>query len=298
MSLPQPVPPVWKDIGKSSNDLLNKDFPIHGTSLEIKTKTPTGVTFKVAGERKSKHPETITGDLEAKYVDAKHGLTVTQTWTTLNALKTLVELDGQVAKGVKLELATALHPHDGKVSEKSTLLSAVFKQPGVHTRATLDLFKGPTFTADAVLARDGFLVGLEGAYNVSEGRLTRYSTALGFTAPEYAVALHGLHNMSTFSASYYHRVNADVEAGAKAVYDSKATHAGVSLEVGTKVYLDQAAFVKARINNAGILSLGYNQILRPGVKVGFGVAVDTQKLNDASPAGPAHKVGASFTFEG
>jgi len=30
------------------------------------------------------------------------------------------------------------------------------------------------------------------------------------------VTLHGLGNLSTFHASYYHKVNRDVEAGAKA----------------------------------------------------------------------------------
>ena len=61
-------------------------------------------------------------------------------------------------------------------------------------------------------------------------------------------------------------------------------------------YLDSAAFVKAKINNTGVLSLGYTQSLRPGVKAQFGLALDTTKLN-GNDAG-AHKVGASFTFEG
>jgi len=92
-------------------------------------------------------------------------------------------------------------------------------------------------------------------------------------------------------------VSPDVEAGAKAVYDAKATSPGVALEVGTKAYLDSAAFVKAKINNSGILALGYTQALRPGVKASFSLALDTQRLNDAGLAGPAHKVGAHFVFE-
>lgn len=48
------------------------------------------------------------------------------------------------------------------------------------------------------------------------------------------MTLHGLGNGSIFSASYYHRVSKDVEAGAKAVYDTKATSGGVALEVGAK----------------------------------------------------------------
>ena len=44
--------------------------------------------------------------------------------------------------------------------------------------------------------------------------------------------------------------------------------------------------------------VGYTQALRPGVKASFGLALDTQRLNDASSlGGPAHKVGAQFVFE-
>lgn len=79
-------------------------------------------------------------------------------------------------------------------------------------------------------------------------------------------------------------------------------------------FLDSAAFVKAKINNSGVLALGmsphlaqsfmrfmrntgYTQTLRPGVKASFGLALDTQRLNDVAPTGPAHKVGASLTFD-
>ncbi|TFK52221.1 hypothetical protein OE88DRAFT_1657350 [Heliocybe sulcata] len=294
MSAPQPVPPSWKDIGKSSNDLLGKDFPFHGTQLEVKTATPSNVAFKVGGFRDSKS-SAITGDVEAKYSDKPHGLTFTQTWTTSNILRSQVELENQIAKGLKLDLSTALLPDKG---QKSAIVNLTYKQPGLHTRAFLDLFKGPTFTADTVLGRDGFLLGGEASYNVTEGKVTRYAAAVGFSAPEYAVALHGLGNLSIFHASYYHKVSPDVEAGAKAIYDTNATTPGVSLEVGTKAYLDSAAFVKAKINNSGALALGYTQALRPGVRASFGLALDTQKLNEANPIGPAHKVGASITFEG
>ncbi|PCH39900.1 voltage-dependent ion-selective channel [Wolfiporia cocos MD-104 SS10] len=294
MSLPQPVPPSWKDLGKSSNDLLGRDFPISGTTLEVKTNTPSNVTFKVAGTRDTKSA-LINADLEGKYVDRKHGLVFTQTWTTANVLRTQVELENQIAKGLKIDLNTALTPDSGS---KSALFTTTYKQPGLHSRAFLDLFKGPTFTADTVIGRDGFLAGAEASYNVTEGKVTRYATAVGFSAPEYAVTLHGLGNLSTFAASYYHRVSPDVEAGAKAVYDTKATTQGVSLEVGAKAYLDSAAFVKAKINNSGILALGYTQALRPGVRASFGLALDTQRLNEVAPSGPAHKFGASFTFEG
>lgn len=53
------------------------------------------------------------------------------------------------------------------------------------------------------------------------------------------------------------------------------------------------AILQAKINDRGIAALAYNVLLRPGVTLGLGASFDTQNLNQA-----AHKVGASFTFEG
>ncbi|GAA5957675.1 hypothetical protein JCM8115_001393 [Rhodotorula mucilaginosa] len=288
MAAVHPVPPSWKDLGKSASDLLNKDFPPAGNALEVKTRAPNGVAFKVAGLRDAKSAA-IAGDLEAKYSDVKNGVTLTQTWTTSNVLKTQVELENQVAKGLKLDIQGHLLP---ATQGKSAYVTAIYRQPSVHTRALLDVFKGPTFTADAVIGRDGFLLGAESTYSVPSGAVTRYALGLGYAAPTYTVTLHGLANLSVFSASYYHKVSKDVEAGAKAIWDSKSTASQVGLEVGTKCYLDNTAFVKAKINSVGVAALGYTQALRPGVKASFGLAVDTAKLGEAS-----HKVGTSLTFE-
>jgi len=61
----------------------------------------------------------------------------------------------------------------------------------------------------------------------------------------------------------------------------------------TTLVLDPSSFAKAKINDRGIAALAYNVLLRPGVTLGLGASFDTQNLNQA-----AHKVGASFTFEG
>merc|ERR1712093_459261 len=207
-----------------------------------------------AGVRDAKSAA-IAGDIEAKYVDAKNGVTLTQAWTTSNVLKTQVELENQIAKGLKLDVQGHLLP---ATQGKSAYVTAIYKQPSLHTRALLDVFKGPTFT----------------------------------------VTLHGLANLSVFSASYYHKVSKDVEAGAKAIYDAKTAGSQVGLEVGTKAYLDNTAFVKAKVNNAGVLGLGYTQALRPGLKLSFGLAVDTKAFSSSEvAASAAHKVGSALTFE-
>jgi len=301
MSIPQPVPPSWKDLGKSSNDLLSKDYPIGSTSLEVKTTTPNNVLFRVQGDDAK---GVIGGITEAKYTDRKNGVVFTQGWTTANKLNTSVELENNFVQGLKLDLQSSLNPAEvlgeksqGRV-DKSTILNAVYKQAGLHSRASLNVFKGPTFTADTVFGHDGFLIGAEAAYNVTSGTVTNYGAALGFSAPDYAVTFLAQDNLNRYTASYYHRVSRDVEAGGKAVYDAGRPADGVKLEVGTKAFLDGAANVKAKINNVGLLSLSYQQSLRPGVKASFGLSLDTQKLGGGPVPSSAHKVGASFVFEG
>lgn len=84
----------------------------------------------------------------------------------------------------------------------------------------------------------------------------------------------------------------DVEAGGRAVWDRKSANATVAIEVGTKYILDKDAFLKAKINNAGVLGLGYTQSLREGIKLSLGGSFDTARLNEN-----AHKLGFSLTLE-
>ncbi|KAL4889042.1 eukaryotic porin/Tom40 [Aspergillus ambiguus] len=216
------------------------------------------------------------------------GLTLTQAWTTANALDTKLELDNNIAKGLKAEILTQYLPAK---QSKGAKLNLYFKQPNLNARAFFDLLNGPSANFDAVLGHEGFLVGAEGGYDVQKAAITKYSAAVGYSVPQYTAAITAGNNLTVFSASYYHRVNAQVEAGAKATWDSKAGNS-VGLEVASKYRLDPSSFAKAKINDRGIAALAYNVLLRPGVTLGLGASFDTQNLNQA-----AHKVGASFTFE-
>ncbi|GAA5817101.1 hypothetical protein MFLAVUS_010641 [Mucor flavus] len=280
------VPVAFNDVGKPAKDILTKDYPIGGVKLEVKTTAPNGVTFKVNGQRDNK-TGIIVGDLETKYADRKNGISFTEAWTTSNHLNGKIELENNLAKGLKVEVLTSLLPF---VNEKAVKVNATYKQPNMHTVATLDVFK-KNFNVNTVFGRDGFLVGGEAAYNVKEGKFSRYSTAVGYSAREYAIALHATNNLENYAASYYHRVSDVLEASGKASWSNKVSSA-VALEVGAKLILDNTAFVKGKITNAGVAGVSYTQLLRPGVKVNIGAAVDINRLNEN-----AHKVGLALTFE-
>lgn len=279
--------PPFSDISKLSNDLLNKDFyHLHAAALEVKSQTPNGVNFKVNG--KTSHESTTGGALEVKYTDKSSGVTLTQGWTTTNALDTKVELKDVATKGLKAELITAFLPNNGS---KNAKLHLYYQQPHFHTRAFFDLLKGPTAKIDAVIGNDGFLAGGELAYDVAKASITQYSAAVGYNGPGYVAAITATSNLSVFSASYYHKVSPQVEASGKAVWDSKAS-GQVGLEVASKFRHDPLSFTKAKINDRGIAAVAYNVLLRPSVNIGLGASFDTTKLDQANP-----KIGASLTFE-
>ncbi|KAI1812643.1 eukaryotic porin/Tom40 [Poronia punctata] len=279
--------PAFADISKSANDLLNKDFyHLSAGTIEVKSNTPNNVAFKVTG--KSSHEKATSGALEGKYSDKSLGLTLTQTWNTANALDTKIELADSLAKGLKAETIFQFLP---ATNNKGVKLNLTFKQSAFHGRAFFDLLKGPTANVDAVIGHEGFLAGASAGYDVQKAALTGYSAAVGYVAPTYSAAVTATDNLSVFAASYYHKVNKQVEASAKATWNSKSGSA-VGLEVASKYRLDPVSFAKAKINDRGVAAVAYNVLLRPGVTVGIGASFDTQKIDQAT-----HKVGASFTFE-
>ncbi|KAI0836769.1 eukaryotic porin/Tom40 [Hypoxylon sp. FL0890] len=279
--------PAFADISKSANDLLNKDFyHLSAGTIEVKSNTPNNVAFKVTG--KSSHEKVTSGAIEGKYTDKNLGLTLTQTWNTANALDTKVELADSLAKGLKAETIFSFLP---ATQNKGVKLNLTFKQSAFHGRAFFDLLKGPTANVDAVIGHEGFLAGASAGYDVQKAAVTGYSAAVGYIAPQYSAAVTATDNLSVFAASYYHKVNSQVEAGAKATWNSKSGNT-VGLEVASKYRLDPVSFAKAKINDRGVAAVSYNVLLRPGVTLGLGASFDTQKLEQAT-----HKVGASFTFE-
>jgi voltage-dependent anion channel protein 2 len=287
--VPKVPPPAFSDIAKASNDLINKDFyHTAAAALEVKLKAPNGVNFTAKGT--SAHDGPVTSSLEGKK-SLSNGISITQSWNTANMLATKVELNDTFASGLKTEVLSNFNPAAGNKGQKVNLH---FKQPAFHGRAFVDYSASGAIgtIADAVVSHEGMVVGGEVGYDVQKAAITKYSAAVGYTTPLYNAAVTATNSLSVFTASYYQRVNPAVEAGARAVWDSKSGN-NVGLELAAKYKLDPASFAKAKINNLGIASLAYNTKVNSGLTFGIGGSFDTQKLNEAG-----HKLGTSFTFEG
>ncbi|KAF3058706.1 Mitochondrial outer membrane protein porin [Daldinia childiae] len=271
--------PAFADISKSANDLLNKDFyHLSAGTIEVKSNTPNNVAFKVTG--KSSHEKATSGAIEGKYADKSLGNSTTIFPT--QTIKSHTKRRQARIKGRVYLLLPTCHP------KKGVKLNLTFKQSAFHGRAFFDLLKGPTANVDAVIGHEGFLAGASAGYDVQKAAVTGYSAAVGYIAPQYSAAITATDNLSVFAASY-HKVNSQVEAGAKATWNSKSGSA-VGLEVASKYRLDPVSFAKAKINDRGVAAVSYNVLLRPGVTLGLGASFDTQKLEQAT-----HKVRISDT---
>ncbi|CEP20905.1 hypothetical protein BN1211_0888 [Cyberlindnera jadinii] len=284
------APPAFSDISKNQNGLLNKDFyHANPASIEISTVAPNGVSFTTKGKTSPKDGS-VAANIEAKFADKATGLTLTQGWNTANALDTKVELTDALTPGLKAEVVTSLIPG----ASQGAKFNLIFNNPSVTARAFFDLVKGPSFIGDATFGYENFTAGAEVGYDISSGKVTRYSAALGFAQPIYNVSVTATSNLSVFSAAYYHKVSPVTEVGAKATWDSKADAAAgksVGIETAVKHVLDSSAFVKAKVADSGIAAVSYNQVLRPGVKLGLGASFDALKLSE-----PVHKLGWTLTF--
>ncbi|KAJ1755186.1 Mitochondrial porin [Coemansia sp. RSA 2523] len=281
------LPPNYSDICKPVNDLFSKDYPFGALKLEVKTTTANGVSFTVNGAQDIKSGAIIS-ELKTKYADKVNGLTYTESWNTANLVTGQVEIANKFAKGLKLELSGSSALNSAKRALRTKIN---YQQDNLFARVNVDALN-PAVTADVTISRDGALAGAELAYDLNSGAVTKTNSTLGFAGPDYMITMQGNNSLNMFQLAFYQRVTANVEAGARAVYDYKNPEGGVSAELATKYVLDKDAFVKAKVDNSGRMGLSFTQTLRPGVKLSLAGLFDTTRLQEN-----AHKMGAALTFE-
>ncbi|KAG1152140.1 hypothetical protein G6F37_003382 [Rhizopus arrhizus] len=279
------VPVAFNDIGKSTRDLLNKDYPIEGAKVEVKTNTSDGKSFKFNSQRDSK-TGIMFGDIEAKYINIQKGITWTGAWTTSNQLNGKIELQNDFTKGVKFEILATCEPFaHGRLNK----VNATHKRPSIHTTASIDLSKS-IFNINSVFGSEKMLVGAEVAYNIKKSEISHYNTAIAYSEKKHTIALHAANNLSHFTASYYKRLDNRLETTGKVSWDKGVN--GVGIEIGVKKVLDETASVKGKIKNTGIVGISYTQLIQPKVKINLAAAIDTMRLNQN-----AHRIGFALMFE-
>jgi len=280
-------PAKYSEINKPVKDLLEKDFPFGQVKLEVNTTASNGVKFTMSGTHEDKMPG-VKAELKSKYTHKPSRTCFTEKWTSDNVIGTELEMCDSLLDGLKLGFDAQFN-----AAKNSTLLkvNSGFRRDFLNLNTSVDVFNGPSVSADFVSQFQGFQLGGDFGYDVPSAQVTRYDLAAGYNRFDYSVVVMAKKQLSLFSASVHHKVRSDLSTGAMVTYDH-ALKTPVSFEFVSQYALDKDAYVKSKVDSQGKLGMSYTQTLRPALKLTVGCLVDTKNLNQNT-----HKLGLAMVFD-
>ncbi|QQP50781.1 Voltage-dependent anion-selective channel [Caligus rogercresseyi] len=238
-------PPSYSDLGKNSRDVFSKGYLSGLFKLDCKTATESGVKFSFGGNMSSEGSK-VSGNLEMKHTMKDCGLTFTEKWSTDNTLHATVDATDKVLQGLKLTLDSSYSPLN---NEKKSKLKATTQAGEITLTGDAGLLPAvsPLINASIVLGHQNWLGGAQIAFDSSKSKLTKNAFALDYCAKDFV-----LHT----------NIN-DGNAGVNVGYTSSSNAS--TFGVGLKYKLDQGSSVSAKVNNSGIVGLGFSHNVKDGI---------------------------------
>jgi len=276
---------VFKDIGKACNDLLSKDYKVGKSSVEVKSKTSSGVTLTPTA---TKTGDKVSGSLAAKYA-LMPWLTSEATLNTCGALDLTIEACDALSQGLTLTAECSATGKGNCLLSKGTLIADYKTEVGT-CKASYDYYSD-TLTAAASFVYGAFVGGVDCSYNTGKGALSKYSTACQLTQPDFVVSAKCASNKGalTLGCGYYHTVSPDLQIGVDLCKPLEKADLGI--EFGCAYKLDKETSVKGKVDADGKLSASYKQKLSKLTTMTLAAQIDTVNLNEAK-----HKFGLQLNM--
>lgn len=279
-------PPSYSDLGKQARDIFGKGYHFGLWKLDCKSKTESGVEFSTSGHSNQETGK-VFGSLETKYKVGDYGLTFTEKWTTDNTLFTEVSHTDKLVEGLKLVFEGSFAPQSGNKNGK---LKAAYGQDLVKIDSDVNIDPaGPLVNASAVVGYEGWLAGYQTAFDSQKTKLTTNNFAIGYTTKDFAVHTN-VNDGQEFAGSIFHKVNQDLQCGVQLSWSSGSN--ATKFGLGGLYSLDKDASVRAKINNASQIGLGYQQRLRDGITLTLSTLIDGKNFNAGG-----HKIGVALELE-
>ncbi|XP_028145016.1 voltage-dependent anion-selective channel isoform X1 [Diabrotica virgifera virgifera] len=280
------APPPYADLGKRARDVFGNGYHFGLIKLNCKTKTASGVQFSTGGSSDHESGK-VSGSLESKYTVKDYGLTFTEKWNTNNTLGTEIAISDQGIKGLKVSGNVNFSPQEGY---QSGVVKSEYGNERIHLNADVDLnSNGPVVRGSAVVGYQGWLAGYQAAFDVQNSKLAKSNFALGFSTSDFV--LHTcVNDGQTFGGSIYQKINPKLETAINLSWAASGEKTDFGL--GCKYDLDADASLRAKINNASQIGLGYQQKLRDGVTLTLSTLIDGKNFNQGG-----HKIGLALDLE-
>ncbi|KJH43337.1 eukaryotic porin [Dictyocaulus viviparus] len=279
------APPTFADLGKSARDLFNKGYN-HGF-LKVDTTTKAGDKKEVEFKTSAAHnlgSGKLGANLDVKYMIPSYGLTLTEKWNTENQLGTVLEVNEQFGRGLKLIFDSVYAPHAGKRTGK---LKVDWSLQTARITAEVALTAAPVINASGVFSRDGWLFGAAATFDTSTNKVATTSLAFGHQTCSYSLNSFVV-NSNDFGASLYHKVSPNVEIGTMLGW--KVGGSGVEFGLASKYCPTKDVVLRGKLNNHSQVALAVTNNLSPELKITL-----SSQLNLIS--NDAHKFGLGLEYE-
>jgi len=274
-------PPKYKDISKSANDILNKDF-CFDRKFKLKSKTANGVEFTTEGLMQ---PKSVSGSLSAKF----------SPFAGINVKKCSVTTAGRFITEATLDnafdgMSFTVKAQDGADAPPSGEVAMDYKGDNLAVNASVDVTDGPTVYSAATFAYEGFVFGGEARYNTqvdaksSPASLVDYNACIAYNASDFVASLVTKKKASIVNLAVHHEVSQDLNLGATVSITPKSS--AKVLTVGGVYTLDSETKFQGKVNSEGIVSGNAIQQIKPKVQLITSVQVDAKAF-----AADSHKFG-------
>nr|AGF80275.1 mitochondrial voltage-dependent anion channel [Locusta migratoria] len=280
------APPSYSDLGKDARNVFGKGYHFGLIKLDCKTKTASGVEFSTGGYS-NQDTGKLFGSLETKYGIKEYGLTFSEKWNTDNTLGAEISVDNYLAKGLKIAFDTTFEPQTGN---RTGCLKTEFKNDMCSVNMDVDLdFAGPNIKAATVLGYNGWLAGYQGAFDSQKSKITKNNFALGYSASDFILHTN-VNDGQEYGGSIYQKVSNQLEAGIQLAWFSGSNE--TNFGIGCKYNIDKDSCIRAKVNNASQIGIGYAQKIRDGITVSLSALIDGKNFNQGG-----HKIGVALEME-
>jgi len=273
---------AFKDLGKLCSDLLGKDYKVGKSVVDLKTKTPNGITVNPTA---SKNGDKFNANLELKYT-LFPSLRTEASFNTNGVISSKVEtstglLDGSL---ITLECETSPPGKPGVLSAAKT--SFDYTQELFNLKSSVDYLKGCLAVSAACMYKN-LNLGCSVDYATNKSAVSKFSLALQFAQPDFTAFAKWTESMgssSAYSCSYYHKISNDAQVGGELCKISNK--AEIDLVVGCAYKLDKSTSIKGKVDADGVLSTSYKQQISSLTTMTLAAEIDTVNLTDSK-----HKFG-------
>ncbi|CAK4080366.1 unnamed protein product [Aphanomyces euteiches] len=278
--------PLYKDLSKKANDVLNDDYDF-SRKLKIKTKTANGVTFTTEGSMAAN--KTILAKLGANFVVPQiGGLTISKLQVTTQG-RVVVEADVANALVDNLKVTAKLEDGSRKTNASQvTKFGLEYKQPAYTLTKEFDVVNN-TASVSALTVVSGVSIGAHGAFNVSKSALADYGGALAYNGGDFKVALATKKSLKAVNANFHHQFDSQTVYAASIDYD--VASGANALTLGGRYAADKQTTYAGKINSDGFVTLAVVQKVTPFLSLTTSAHIDAKHFE-----GDAHKFGLGLTI--